>query len=309
MRIVITGGSGFVGGALATALVGRGDEVTVLSRNPARVRKDVPARVQLASWDPSALGGWTEHLAGADAVVHLAGAPVAARWTTAYKRRIDSSRATTTELLVEAIGKLRADAEREGRGPTVLVSASAIGYYGSHRPGEKVSEDSSQGSDFLAGVCGRWEKAARRVEEHGVRSVQLRFGVVLGAGGGALSAMRLPLGVGVAGPLGDNLISWVHIDDVVAMVLFALDDEQLSGPLNVVAPNPATAAQLARTMGRVLARPVMAVPAAALRLRFGQGAEPILGSLQVEPKRVRELGYRFRFPDLEPALASACEAD
>ena len=227
MRIAIAGGSGFVGHALVQALVARGDEVTVLSRKPSRVDADLPAEARIAGWDPSATGSWTKLLADVDAVVSLAGAPIAVRWTEAYKRRIDRSRAGAAGVLVEAIGQHvgAAGAAREGRaGPSVLVCASAIGYYGSHRPGETVNEDSSPGSDFLAGVCVRWEEAARRVQKHDVRSVQLRFGVVLGAGGGALAAMRLPMGLGVAGPLGDNLISWVHLDDAVGMVLLALDN-------------------------------------------------------------------------------------
>jgi len=299
-KILIAGGSGFVGRRLVEQLLARGDRVTVLARDAARARRHFPVSVRCASWTPDREGPWTEELAVVDAVVNLAGEPVAQRWSAAVKDRIVKSRVDATRVLAGAIGKL-------ARKPGAFVCASAIGYYGARRPDEVLDESSEPGKGFLAGVVERWEEAARAVEAHGVRAVQLRIGVVFGEGGGALEKMILPFKLFVGGPIGDGeqVISWVHRDDVVGMTLLALDDDRVKGPINVVSPNPATSAELARALGAVLNRPSwLRAPAAAVKAAMGEAAEILLTGQRVQPKKAIELGYEFRYVRLVPALES-----
>lgn len=299
-RVLVTGGSGFIGRRLANVLAARGDQVTVLSRDAARARQTLPSTVRVAGWAPQGDGPWLEELGVVDAVVHLAGELVVQRWNDEKKRRIETSRVASTERLVEAIGK-------SPKRPTVLVSASAIGYYGNRAASEKLDEDAEPGTDFLAGVVQRWEAAARAVEQHGVRSVQLRIGIVLGEDGGALAPMVRAFRLYTGGPLGDGtqIVSWIHRDDLVDLFLLAIDDPSRSGPMNAVAPNPVTNAELARALGAVLSRPAwFRTPAAALRLAFGEAADVVLGGQWVVPKRAVEAGYAFRYPRLVPALES-----
>jgi hypothetical protein len=238
-----------------------------------------------------------------DAVVHLAGAPVAKRWTAAHVKAIESSRVDATRALVAAIGS-------QDKRPQVLVSASGTGFYGNDRPGE-LEEDASPGSDFLAKVCVAWEREARAVEEHGVRAVQLRLGVVLGRGGGALSEMVRMGGAFVGGPIGkgDNALSWVHLDDVVGMILIALDNAEVSGPINVCSPFVTTQRELAKTAASVLGRPAFPVPVAAARLMLGGAVDAVIGSLHVHPRRALELGYEYHHARLLPALEASLMAD
>ncbi len=281
-------------------LLDRGDRVTVLARDAARARRHFPERVRCASWTPEKEGPWAEELAVVDAVVNLAGEPVVQRWTPAVKERIEKSRVVATRVLADALGKLK-------QKPGVFVCASATGYYGPRRPDEVVDEGADPGKDFLAGLVVRWEEAARAVEAHGVRSVELRIGVVLGEGGGALGKMILPFKLFAGGPIGDGdqVISWVHRDDVVGMILLALDDARVKGPINVVSPYPATSTELARALGAVLNRPSwLRAPAAAVRAAMGEAAEIVLTGQRVQPKKAIELGYEFRFARLVPALES-----
>ncbi len=299
-KVLITGGTGFVGRCLAEQLLARGDRVTVLTRDAGRARGHLPDSVRCATWTPEKEGPWVEELAVVDAIVHLAGEPVAQRWSPAVKDRIVKSRVDTTRLLVDAIGKA-------SHKPAVLVSASAIGFYGPRPPEEVVDERSERGKGFLADVADRWEEAARAVEAHGVRAVQLRLGVVLGEGGGALEKMLLPFKLFAGGPVGDGkqIVSWVHRDDVVGMILLALDDESVKGPVNAVSPNPATAAEVARAIGAVLGRASwLRTPAAAIQLAMGEAAEIITTGQRVFPARAIELGYEFRQARLVPALES-----
>ncbi len=299
-KILITGGSGFIGRRLVEELLDRGDRVTVLARDAGRARRHFPERVRCAAWTPEKEGPWTEELGVADAVVNLAGEPVAQRWSPAVKDRIVKSRVDTTRTLVGAIGKL-------GKKPGVFVCASATGYYGPRRPDELLTEDAEPGNDFLAGLVQRWEEAARGVDQHGVRSVQIRIGVVLGEGGGALSKMILPFKLFAGGPVGsgDQVVSWVHRDDVVGMILLALDDDRVKGPINVVSPNPATSAELARALGAVLNRPSwLRAPAALVSAAMGEAAEILLTGQRVQPKKAIDLGYAFRHARLVPALES-----
>ncbi len=299
-RVLITGGSGFVGRKLAKELLARGDQVTVLTRDASRAKGELPAAVRCASWNPEKAGAWFEELGIVDAVVHLAGENVAKRWTDAVKKRIESSRIDSTRLLVEAIG-------RSAHKPEVLVSASATGYYGAQAPDKELDESSPAGNDYLASVCVRWEEAAREVEKLGVRAVQLRIGVVLGEGGGALEKMLLPFKLYVGGPMGDGkqVVSWVHRDDVVGMLLLAIDNPEIKGPVNAVSPNPVSSKELATAIGIVASRPSwIPAPAFAIKLAMGEAASILLTGQRVIPKRAIELSYEFRQARLVPALES-----
>jgi uncharacterized protein len=299
-RVLLTGGSGFLGRALSQALLARGDRVTVLTRDPDRARPHLPADVRVASWTPDREGPWTEELGAVDAVVQLAGEPVAQRWTAAVKDRLKKSRIDSTRLLVEAIGKA-------AHQPKVLVCASATGFYGPRPGDERLDETSGGGQGFLAELVGQWEEAARGAEQHGLRVVEVRIGVVLGEGGGALEKMILPFKLHAGGPVGDGkqVVSWVHRDDLVGMILLALDDERVKGPLNAVSPNAATGRELAQAIGQVMGRSSwLPAPAFAVRAAMGEAAEILTTGQRVYPARAVELGYAFRYASLVPALES-----
>jgi hypothetical protein len=298
--VLLTGGTGFVGRSLIERLLERGDRVTVLTRDPDRARGRLPRGASAVAWDPEREGPWFAEVERATAIVHLAGEPVAQRWTPEARRAIEQSRVASTRLVVEAIGRARTR-------PEVLVNASAIGFYGARPPSEALDERSSRGEGFLADVVERWEAEAKRAEAHGVRSVELRIGVVLGEGGGALEKMLLPFKMFAGGPVGsgDQVLSWIHRDDVVGLVELALDDTRARGPLNAVAPHPATMREMAAAIGKVLRRPSwLSAPSFAVRALMGEAADVVLTGQRVLPARALELGYVFRYPDLVPALAS-----
>jgi uncharacterized protein (TIGR01777 family) len=299
-KVLVTGGTGFIGRRLVEQLLERGDRVTVLTRDANRARRTFPERVRCAAWTPEKAGPWVEELAVVDTVVHLAGEPVAQRWTAAVKDRIKKSRVDSTRLLVEAIGK-------SANKPSTLVSASAIGFYGPHGADDTLDEASEPGRGFLAGVVQEWEEAARSVESHGLRSVQVRIGIVLGEGGGPLEKMMLPFKFFAGGPLGDGkqIISWVHREDVVGMILLAIDDERVKGPINAVSPNPVSGKELANAIGIVMGRPSsFKTPSFVLGLMLGEGAEVATTGQRVFPKTAVELGYEFHHARLIPALES-----
>jgi len=299
VHVVITGGRGFVGRALSRHLADRGHRVTVLSRGAPAETKTAPRSIELVRWNPDQPdpGPFT----GADAVVNLAGESIAAgRWSADAKQRILSSRVDTTRTLVNA---LKAADPR----PRVLVSASAVGYYGD-RGNEDLNEESGPGDDFLARVCVAWEAEARATEEFGVRVVLVRFGMVLGPGGGLLSRMITPFQLGLGGPIGSGRqwMSWVHLEDAAATVTLALKADRLHGPVNVTAPHPVRNIEFARIMGRILGRPsFLPVPAAALRLVLGEMADLLLTGQRVFPARLKGLGFQHRFSNLAEALKDA----
>ena len=280
MRVAVTGATGLIGTRLTATLRARGDEVTGVS-----LREGPPP--------PDAL-------AGHDAVVHLAGEPVAQRWTEKARERIRASRELGTRGLVEAIAA--ADPM-----PRVLVSASGVGYYGSHGD-ELLGEDAPAGDDFLAQVCAAWEREAMAAGEDGVRVVVVRTGVVLDKHGGALAKMLPPFRLGVGGPVagGRQYLAWIHIDDLVGIYVAAIDDEAWSGPVNASAPEPVTNAVFSKALGRALHRPAIApVPAVAIRALYGDMAEIVTEGQRAVPRRPLELGYTFTHPDLDEALSDA----
>jgi uncharacterized protein len=296
MRVAVTGATGTIGRALIRELRERGDEVTALSRDPA----GADLGVETLGWpDPKRERPPAGALHGRDAVVNLLGETVEQRWTDDIKREIRDSRVLTTRNLVASLATLP-----EGERPGTLVSQSATGWYGP-RGAERVDEDQPAGSDFLAGVVRDWEAEARKAPA--MRVVLTRTGVVLSGGSGALQKMLPFFKLGVGGPVagGRQYFPWVHLDDVVGALLFCLDSD-VSGPVNVTAPDPVTNKELSRTLGRVLRRPAIApVPALAVKTLYGEMATIVTTGVRAVPARLMELGYVFRRPDLESALRSA----
>ena len=292
MKITVTGAGGLIGAKLVERLRARGDEVTTLSRNP--------SSAGAVAWQPEEAPAPATALAGRDGVIHLAGEEVAQRWSDDAKRRIRSSRELGTRNLVAGI------AAAEPR-PRVLVSSSAVGYYGPHGD-EPLDEQTPAGSDFLAEVCVTWEREAQRAAELGLRVVNVRTGVVLARGGGALAKMLPFFKLGVGGPVagGDQYMPWIHVDDVVGIYLAALDGEDWIGPVNASAPEPVTNRAFAKALGRALHRPALApVPGLAVRTLYGEMAEIVTQGQRVLPRRAQEHGYTFAHPDLQEALRSA----
>jgi uncharacterized protein (TIGR01777 family) len=291
MQVLVSGSTGLVGSALCPLLTTGGHQVTKLVRGEPKPGE--------AHWDIQAREIDAEALSAADAVVHLAGESIAAgRWNTAKKARILNSRVEGTRLLCEALAKLT-------RPPQVLVCASAIGYYGS-RGDEWLDESSAPGDGFLADVCRQWENATRPASDAGIRVVNARFGVILSPRGGALAQMLFPFKTGGGGVIssGKQFWSWISLDDVVGAIHHALLNENLHGPVNVVAPNPVTNTEFTKTLGKVLRRPtIFPLPAFVARLVLGEMAnELLLASQRVRPRKLTETNYEFRHPELETAL-------
>ena len=298
MRVTVTGATGRIGTRLVGVLRQRGDEVTVLSRNPDKARAALG--VEVHAWQPESEPAPTDALAGRDGVVHLAGEDVAQRWNDDVKRRLLSSRELGTRNLVAG---LRAAEPRPG----VLVSASAVGYYGP-RGDERVTEEEPAGDDFLAQICVVWEREAAAAEELGVRVVRVRTGIPLDSGGGALATMLPFFRLGVGGPVagGRQYMSWIALDDLVGIYVAALDGAEWSGAVNGTAPDPATNKDFSKALGRALRRPALApVPSLAIRLLYGEMSQIVVNGQRVVPERAQALGYSFAHPDLDKALRSA----
>jgi uncharacterized protein (TIGR01777 family) len=298
MQVTITGATGLIGSRLVAALGQRGDEVTVLSRSPERAAAALG--VEAVAWDPLAGPAPVAALAGRDAVVHLAGEPVAQRWSAKVKEAILASRETGTRNLVAGLR------EADPR-PGVLVSSSAVGYYGKHGD-EEVTEATPAGGDFLARVCVAWEREAQEAEALGLRVALIRTGIVLDKTGGALKTMLPPFRAGVGGPVagGAQYMPWIHVDDLVGLYLAALDDARWSGPVNGSAPTPVTNREFSKALGRALGRPAVApVPGLALRALYGEMAEIVTEGQRAVPHAALEHGFAFRHADLDAALAAA----
>jgi uncharacterized protein len=294
LKVIVAGGTGFLGSALVSQLTAEGHDVTVLTRRP-RGPHDV-------EWKPDGTAGeWARTIDGADAVINLAGESIAGGyWSAERKRRIDESRMVATRSIVAAI-------KAAARKPVVLLNASAIGFYGPHG-GEALTEEASAGTDFLATVCNQWEWEAQAAQSM-TRVVLLRTGLVLHRSGGALPSIVRPFRFFMGGPVGsgNQYWSWVHLDDWVAMTIWALTHDRIAGPLNLTAPAPVTNREFASTLGQVLRRPAwLHTPDFMLHLVLGEMADALLLSGQfVLPFKAEWDGYHFRYPTLRPALESA----
>jgi len=293
VKIVISGASGLIGRRLLKNLSAAGHSIHVLSRHAGT---NLPPGVKLSTWDPVKNQPPEESLRDAAAVIHLAGEPVAQRWTARTRQLIRESRVMGTRNLVQAIEKL------PGK-PEALICASAIGYYGS-RGDEVLTETSAPASSYLAEVCQAWETEAQAAEALGVRVVRVRIGLVLDARGGALKRMLPPFRMGVGGKLGSGKqwMSWIHLEDLAAIFQFALD-HPVRGAFNGVAPYPLSNSEFTRALGQAVHRPaIFPVPAFALKALFGEMSEILLASQRVAPAAVEAAGFRFRFPQLDAAL-------
>ena len=292
MKALITGSTGFVGQHLAKKI----PEAVVTGRSIEKLKKVFGER-EARKWDGSG-NAEPSFLDGVDTVYNLAGESIFnGRWNAVKKERIRASRIEGTRHLVDIIS------QTENR-PATLICSSAVGYYGS-RGDEVLTEHSAAGDDFLANVCRDWEKEALRAEEYGVRVVLIRTGVVLGADGGALAQMLLPFKVGVGGRLGSGrqYMSWIHIDDLIGIMLFARENTKLRGPVNAVAPNPLTNSEFTSTLAASLHRPaILPAPGFALKIALGEFANVLLGSQRVAPEALQEAGYTYAFPELKAAL-------
>lgn len=298
MKIVIAGATGFLGLSLCQALRQQGHRLTILTRRTAGLQRLLGPTVNFIEWDATHEGPWEDACNGAEAVINLAGAPIAeARWTDARKRLITESRLRSTQVLVQACSRSRIK-------PHVLINASGIGYYGSQGD-QELHESSPPGQGFLPDLCVRWEAAARDAASHGMRVICLRTGMVLEGDGGALPRMALPFRFFLGGPVmpGTQWMSWIHRDDWVGLVEWALADPTLSGPINVVSPHPERMVEFCRTLGAVLRRPSwFPVPEFVLRLALGDLASLMTAGQRVAPTVAQQGGYRFRYPFLEGAL-------
>lgn len=294
MRITLTGASGFLGTRLIAKLDAAGHSLHVLGR---RRPQALAPRHSFTAWDASAQPAPAAAFDGADAVVHLAGEPVAQRWTDEAKRRMRTSRVEGTRNLIAGIAKASAK-------PRTLVSASAIGFYGS-RGEEVLTEASAPGRGFLPDLSVEWEREADAATPLGLRVVKLRIGLVLGPEGGALKEMMLPFKMGVGGRIGDGQqwMSWVHVDDIIGLIEFALNNEKLNGPVNATAPNPVRNTEFTKALAGALHRPaIFPVPEFALKAMFGEMSQILFASQRVEPRAALNAGYRFHATDVSQAL-------
>lgn len=297
MKVLVTGASGFIGSSLCDSLLVRGDTVVGLTRDPSRARGTNPS-VTWHPWEPTLERPPGAAFEGVDGVIHLLGEKIDQRWTEEAKERILDSRRVGTHNLVGTISALQ-------HKPRVLVSQSAIGYYG-NRGASLVDESSEGGDGFDADVVREWEKAAREVEPTGVRLAIVRTGHVLDPRGGFLGAQLTPFKLGVGGPLagGEQYVSWIHVEDEVGILLWALDNDRVSGVVNATAPNPVTNKVFSKALGKALGRPaVIPVPGLTVDLMYGKEFGKVLrGGQRVMPRRALDLGYEFRHPDVDEAL-------
>lgn len=294
MKITMSGASGLIGRRLLKALSSEGHTLQVLSRHAGT---NMPGNIKVWPWDPVKAEPPADAISDSDAIVHLAGEPVAQRWNADVKRKIRDSRVTGTRNLVQAMGRL-------AKPPAALICASAIGYYGS-RGNEQLTEESSAGSGFLAEVTRDWEAEAVRAEALGTRVVRVRIGIVLDSRGGALKKMLPPFRAGVGGKVGNGSqwMSWIHLDDLVGIFQVALES-RIRGPMNGVAPYPVINSDFTKSLAAAVHRPaIFPVPGFVLKVIFGEMAEMLLGSQRVAAKAAEAAGYRFQYPQLPAALA------
>ena len=307
MRVFLTGGTGLIGAHLIRRLTDRHDEILLLSRRPADARGRLGPVGQIIEGDPVQPGPWMDAIDGCDAVIHLAGENIFnRRWSKEFKRLLRDSRIKSTENVVQALARNPRAASGAAK---ILVNASAIGYYGPHGDDE-LTEDSPPGDDFMAQICVEWEAAARSADVHGIRVAIVRTGIVLDKEGGALAKMLTPFKLGAGGPIGwtpwsgSQVMSWIHWQDIVGIFLLALDNSAATGPINGTAPQPLTNREFGKALGRALHRPAfLPTPPLALRALLGEVAGVVATGQRVLPRRALDLGYQFRFPNLDLALA------
>lgn len=300
MKIVIAGGTGFIGKNLVQRLVNAGHSVIVLSRRETSAAADANDKVQHVRWDGKTTGAWSDHFRGAEVIINLAGEPIAGkRWTLKQKEKIIQSRIAPTKALVTAI-------QQASPRPGLLLNASAVGYYGSVEKGE-VYESSPPGTGFLADTCVKWEREAARTSDLGVRVVMIRTGVVLSMDGGALPRFLFPFRIFAGGHLGagSQWMPWIHVDDLIEALMFIISNNELYGPFNAVSPEPVTMRKFAKVLGKVIRRPAwMPVPSFLLRLMLGEMSYMLLTGQKAIPKKLIDSGFRFRFNRLDDALAN-----
>lgn len=298
MRVVILGATGFVGRALVYALHGRGDDLLILSRRPNLVTRKFGTQIKAVKWTPEYDPAWGREIEGYDAVINLAGEPLfSRRWNARQRDLIMNSRVDSAAGIIKAIRRI-------DHRPDTLISASAVGYYG-WQGDQELTEDSPPGEDFLAKVCRAWEEEVEDDDTQSVRTVRIRIGMVLGRGGGALGRMIKPFKFGLGGPLGSGKqwVSWIHLQDLVDLIRWALDNPKIEGPLNGTSPYPVTNKEFSQTLGRALHRPAaFPVPGFLLRLAVGGAAEVLLEGQRVIPARVLESGFSFTHPTLSAAF-------
>lgn len=296
MKVAVTGATGFLGVGVVQGLLSRGHQVHVLARDVPKALEKLPPGVTGAPYDTRTPVS-AEALAGAEAVLHLAGEPVAQRWNHDAKQRIHDSRVRGTRMLVEAV-KAAGTVKH-------FVSASAIGYYGGAREAEPLTEESSPGDDFLARVCMAWEAEAWRAREADITTAVVRMGVVLHPEGGALHKMLPPFRIGAGGPVGNGrqYVSWIHREDAQALLCFVVENTSREGPFNATAPEPVTNAAFSHALGHALGRPsLIHIPAFVVKAAMGEMAKVVLEGQRVLPSRAQEAGFTFRFPEVEGAL-------
>jgi NAD dependent epimerase/dehydratase family enzyme len=321
-RVVVTGATGMIGRTLCKELIARGYQVVAFSRDPQKARRSVPGAAEYVAWTPSESGPWASAIDGAHAVIHLAGASLfGKRWSESYKREIIASREVGTRGIVNAMAQAQVK-------PQTFISASAVGYYGPHGD-EKLDETAPTGNDFLAHVCQVWEREGKRAEDLGIRTVIFRSGVVLGGDEklsipidfrgaslerpgvilkteeGAFPLLVMPFYFFAGGPIlpGTQWFAWIHVDDTIGLLMMALEDERVRGPLNGTAPEPQTNREFVKTIGRVMGRPAwMPVPGFAMKLMLGEMADMITTGQRVIPQKAQELGYQFKYPHSQQAI-------
>lgn len=300
MKIIVAGGSGFIGSELIRRLINSKHQVVLLSRNPGAARLEERESFKIVQWDGKTIGLWSQFIDGADAVINLSGENVAAkRWSESQKTRLIDSRINPTRAILQTINQAT-------KKPRVLVNASAVGYYGNFGDGD-VTESHIKGEGFLSDLCEQWEREAMNAEVHGLRVVLLRIGIVLEPSGGALKKMLLPFKLFIGGSLGSGKqwFPWIHLDDVLNIILFALENDSVSGAVNLSSPSPVTMDEFASSLAKAIRRPSWArVPSFVLKILLGEMSEMLLGGRRIVPKKLIDNGFMFQYPNLDETLNS-----
>jgi uncharacterized protein len=297
-KIIITGATGLIGAKLCNALVKRGDDVTIFTRNISRGKKELQEIKKIVEWDYRKPEQWKSELNGKDAVIHLAGANLAGRrWSEQYKKIIIDSRITSTKNLISGM-------EDIDEKPDLFICASAVGYYGD-KDEELITEQSPPSNDFLADLCKKWEREASKAEFLGMRRVSLRQAPILSKKEGMLKEMKLPFKLFLGGPIGTGKqwLPWIHIEDLVNIYLFLLENKNITGPVNAASPNPVRMSEFAEVMGKVLQRPsYFKIPKFLIRIIKGEVADSVTASQRVLPQKLLDAGFDFNFKDVQTAL-------